>query len=102
MTSTSSPSFSTTRWPSPPAHSVTIRAALQRVYELSGDTLSGSIRSKRLVRSREDLHNSRFSITSIATCWGFSDAGHVSHQFKTRFGISPSAYRARLDRQIAG
>nr|WP_315430931.1 helix-turn-helix domain-containing protein [uncultured Albidiferax sp.] len=43
----------------------------------------------------KDPGNHARSITDIAMSWGFSSSSHFSRVFKSSFGASPKAYRAR-------
>jgi AraC-like DNA-binding protein len=60
-------------------------------------TLSQYIWSSRLECCRDDLlipGNATKSLTEIAFSWGFNNAAHFSRCFRSRFGITPSDYRA--------
>ncbi|HXZ10103.1 MAG TPA: helix-turn-helix domain-containing protein [Paraburkholderia sp.] len=55
------------------------------------------LRERRLERCAGDLSDPRLafrSVTDIALSWGFVDPAHFSRTFKTRYGLSPSDYRA--------
>ncbi|MFJ6263319.1 helix-turn-helix domain-containing protein [Rhodococcus erythropolis] len=77
------------------AHSVSVRT-VQRIYGMTGETLSGTVRSRRLARARDELIHANDSITTIAYRWSFSDASHFSRLFKAQFGVSPSVYRSEM------
>jgi AraC-like DNA-binding protein len=73
---------------------------LHRVFSATGNTLGEYVRMRRLEQCREDLLSSQLadkSITDIAFSWGFSDAAHFSHAFRTRYGVSPRALRAKAN-----
>jgi AraC family transcriptional regulator, glycine betaine-responsive activator len=53
-------------------------------------------RNIRLDHARQLLEQSPLSIGEIAFATGFSGAGHFSTAFKSRFGDTPSALRARI------
>lgn len=77
---------------------------LHRVFSATGSSLGEYVRLRRLERCREDLVSPRLanrSITEIAFFWGFSDAAHFSHAFRTHYGLSPRALRARSNTQQA-
>jgi AraC-like DNA-binding protein len=60
-------------------------------------TLNHYIWSSRLECCRDDLlncANASKSITEIAFSWGFNNAAHFSRCFKSRFGLTPSEFRA--------
>jgi AraC-like DNA-binding protein len=48
----------------------------------------------RLDRARRLLRESSESVTEIAMRCGFADTSYFDRQFKRRFGVTPSAYRA--------
>lgn len=49
----------------------------------------------RLVEARNTLIAGDMKLTSIAHATGFADAFHLSREFKRRFGLPPTEYRAR-------
>lgn len=51
------------------------------------------VQEQRLILARDRLRNSRDKITAIALSSGFNDSSQFSRAFKSRFGITPSAYR---------
>lgn len=72
---------------------------LHRLFVKKGETVTESIRRKRLDNCKFELANPGWSdrpITEIAFSWGFSDSAHFSHCFRNRFGISPREFRARM------
>jgi AraC family transcriptional activator of tynA and feaB len=79
------------------AHGVSVRT-VYRAFESSGDTVGAHVRSRRLLRARAELAAGTEPVAVIARNWGFSDSSHFSRAFRTRFGTSPSAYRAALRR----
>ncbi|MFT4029626.1 MAG: helix-turn-helix domain-containing protein [Protaetiibacter sp.] len=77
-------------------HNVSVRT-LHRLFENEQLTVGGWIRERRLDHCRSDLENTgcdHESVSAIGARWGFWDAAHFSRLFKTRYGMSPRAYRA--------
>ncbi|MBU2953764.1 helix-turn-helix domain-containing protein [Marinobacter sp. F3R08] len=52
------------------------------------------VQEQRLIRARDMLRLRDNNITAIALTCGFNDSSQFSRAFKTRFGITPSGYRA--------
>lgn len=74
---------------------------LHAAFESTGGTVAALIRERRLQLCRQVLRNPSVrnrSIWEISTDWGFNDASHFSHAYKTRFGIAPSKERLRAQR----
>jgi AraC-like DNA-binding protein len=70
---------------------------LHRVFEASENTVSASIRSRRLQRAHEDLTDRRLrqrSISEIANRNGFANQSSFATCFKKEFGVSPRSVRA--------
>lgn len=63
--------------------------SLHRAFEDSADSVSGTIRVRRLARARDDLLAGR-TVSQVARRWQYSDASHFSRTFKSHFGHSPS------------
>jgi len=64
-----------------------------------GSTPANLIWSRRLERCGEalsDPDNVSVPISQIAYAWGYKDAAHFTRSFKSRYGISPSEFRARV------
>lgn len=55
---------------------------------------------RRILRSKDLLKNSDFSITQIASVAGFSSPNYFSQAFKKSTGFTPRAYRMKYDRSI--
>ncbi|WP_207515314.1 helix-turn-helix domain-containing protein [Longitalea luteola] len=53
------------------------------------------IREQRLKKAKELLRTTGLSIADICYSLGFENSAHFSRLFKSKFGISPSDYRAR-------
>jgi AraC-like DNA-binding protein len=78
------------------AHSIS-RRYLHLIFAQHGQTVSGWIRERRLLRCREELDRAgrKLSVTEIAYRWGYSDSAHFSRSFRQRFGIPPGRWRDR-------
>lgn len=81
------------------AHTVSVRTA-NRVFHATGETVTETIRRRRLARARAELAESDQVVAVIAARWGFADASHFGRVFKARYGLSPADFRARK-RQLA-
>lgn len=70
---------------------------LHGLFSDADESLSGWIRSQRLLACRDALGNpaDRRSIAEIAYDWGFGDQAQLSRHFRARFGMTPSDYRGR-------
>jgi AraC-like DNA-binding protein len=77
------------------ANGISIRY-LYTLFSEQGETVSGWVRRRRLLRCRAELEgaDSEASITEIAYRWGFNDSAHFSRLFKASFGTSPTQYRS--------
>lgn len=67
---------------------------LQRAFEDVDDTVSGSIRARRLAACRDKLLDRRFDllrISDLARRHGFSNECHFAASFKKAFGLSARA-----------
>lgn len=56
---------------------------------------------RRILRSKDLLKNSDFSITQIASVAGFSSPNYFSQAFKKSTGFTPRAYRMKYNRNTA-
>lgn len=77
------------------AHFISVRQ-LHEVFQASDTSVSEWIRHRRLDQCRKDLSDpvwDSYTIAQIAARWAFVDAAHFSHLFKSRFGLSPRAFR---------
>jgi AraC-like DNA-binding protein len=77
------------------ANGISIRY-LYTLFGEQGETVSGWVRRRRLLRCRAELDaaGAEASITEIAYRWGFNDSAHFSRLFKASFGKSPTQYRS--------
>jgi len=72
---------------------------LHNLFELEGITPSRFIWNERLKSAHIDLSNpllSHRSISEICFAWGFNDTAHFSRSFKSKYGLSPRAFRQSL------
>lgn len=70
---------------------------LNDIFSKDGETISGFIRRMRLEAVAVALTDPRFerhSISELAFRHGFSNAQNFSTLFRSRFGVSPRAYRS--------
>jgi AraC-like DNA-binding protein len=77
------------------AHHISTRY-LQKLFAAAGVTVAGSIKERRLERCRHDLEDPsllRDSISTICARHGYIDSAHFSRLFKSRYGLSPRAFR---------
>ncbi|MDT8320175.1 MAG: helix-turn-helix domain-containing protein [Xanthomonadales bacterium] len=76
---------------------------LHNLFQHSGITVTKWIWERRLKAAREDLLNPALadrSITEIAYQRGFNDSAHFSRSFKSRFQITPSSLRKKLQKEL--
>jgi AraC-like DNA-binding protein len=72
---------------------------LHRVFEAAENSVSASIRARRLQRAHEDLTDRRLrqrSISEIASRNGFANQSSFATCFKKEFGVSPRTVRATV------
>jgi AraC family transcriptional activator of tynA and feaB len=74
------------------AYNVSARTVI-RAFSLTGDTMTGVVRARRLAAVREDLVHTDMTIATIAHRWGYYDPSHLGREFRRHFGVSPSEYR---------
>ncbi len=73
----------------------------QRIFRaLTGETLKGYIRSRRLARSRKRLIDGELRILDIAMLAGFESQEAYARAFKKAFDMTPSAYRKLGDNRL--
>lgn len=76
------------------------------LHELFGDTeatVSQFIRDERLIAARDEIATARaVRLAVIAYRFGFSDQAQFSRLFRARFGMTPSDWRRRAERQSEG
>ena len=74
------------------------RRQLYNAFDEEPDGVAGYILAQRLEACRRDFEDGcqdGLSITAIAMRRGFNHPAHFSRAFKTRFGMTPSEWRAR-------
>ncbi|WP_121700478.1 helix-turn-helix domain-containing protein [Streptomyces sp. E5N298] len=79
-------------------HHISIRL-LHALFEEEPETVSATIRRRRLERSRADLVDPRLrhrTIGEIADRWGFRHPAAFSRTFREAYGISPTEARSAL------
>ncbi|RKF26899.1 helix-turn-helix domain-containing protein [Micromonospora globbae] len=79
------------------AHHVSLRT-LHRLFQTEEQTVAATIRRRRLERCRRDLADPLLRhrpVHLVARRWGFTDKAHFSRAFRSAYGMSPQAYRAR-------
>ncbi|MET9444215.1 helix-turn-helix transcriptional regulator [Streptomyces sp. NPDC006610] len=67
---------------------------LRAFKEAYGETPGQYLTHRRIERAEELLRGADLSVTEICHLVGFSSLGTFSARFRTRTGLSPSAYRA--------
>ena len=71
----------------------------QRLFRsLTGDTLGGYVRGRRLTRAAALLLDSPLGILDIAVEVGFGSHEALTRAFKQRFGLTPKAFRQQRPR----
>ncbi|MEM8653016.1 MAG: helix-turn-helix domain-containing protein [Pseudomonadota bacterium] len=69
---------------------------LNELYYNNGQSISSTIRERRIGHIALELRDrrfKRFSITEIAYNWGYSNAQSFVRNFKSQFGVTPTEYR---------
>ncbi|MFD5567522.1 helix-turn-helix domain-containing protein [Streptomyces cadmiisoli] len=74
-------------------HGLSVRT-LHRLFEESGETVAGFVRTRRLARARADLTAGEEPVSVIASRWGFADPSHFTRAFGEAYGTTPTRYRA--------
>ena len=69
----------------------------EMVRARTGRPLGAWILERRMTEARGLLGETARPVGEIALVSGYSDVGHFSRQFRALHGVSPSAWRARLD-----
>lgn len=71
------------------------RSYLQHLYkEFFGISISKDLIQARLEQAKKLLDSTSYSISEIAEILDYDNVEHFSRQFKTKYGMSPRAYRA--------
>lgn len=64
-----------------------------RFRELEGTTIGKAIAERRMEEATRQIRATKHTIVRIAEDCGFSDAKHLTHRFKEKYGVSPLQYR---------
>ncbi|MEV7278833.1 helix-turn-helix domain-containing protein [Streptomyces sp. NPDC093111] len=78
-------------------HHISVRQ-LHRLFEPRGETVSATIRRRRLERCAADLADPRYSalpVHAVGARWGFTDAPSFSRAFRAAYGHSPREHREK-------
>lgn len=78
------------------AHHISIRT-LHKLYEAEQQSITASIRRRRLERCRQDLLDPGLCdrpVGAVGARWGFRDAAAFSRAFRAAYGVPPGEYRA--------
>lgn len=78
------------------AHHISVRT-LHKLYEAEEDTITASIRHRRLELCRRDLLDPGMPdrpVSAVGARWGFPDAAVFSRAFRAAYGLPPAEYRA--------
>ena len=78
---------------------MSVRTFLRRFKAATGLPPGEWLLAERLIRARELLETTRYSIESIAGATGFGSAATLRHHFRARLGTSPAAYRTRFSQE---
>jgi AraC-like DNA-binding protein len=76
---------------------------LHNLFQHSDATVTKWIWERRLKAARDDILNPAMagkSITEIAFGNGFNDSAHFSRSFKSRFDLSPSQLRKKVQQEL--
>lgn len=72
---------------------------LQRIYAQFGDTtFHDDLVARRLEAAARLLSTPSITVNDVAQRVGFHQSPHFARAFRRRYGVSPSTYRAKLDR----
>jgi AraC family transcriptional regulator, positive regulator of tynA and feaB len=83
------------------AHAISVRT-LHTLFEEAGESVSATIRERRIARCHAELASSPGTpVSAIALRCGFRDASHFSRLFRRRFGVSPREVQAAAQRDAA-
>jgi len=82
------------------AHSVgTYREKLSQVFrQQTGMTVFAYIREERIRRGEQLLRDTDMDVQDIAMLIGFTNAGNFATAFRERLGVTPSAFRASIQK----
>lgn len=78
------------------AHHISVRT-LHKLYEAEEQTVTASIRQRRLERCRQDLLDPARPdrpVAAVGARWGMPDATAFNRAFRSAYGLPPGEYRA--------
>lgn len=75
---------------------MSLRTLLRRFRDATGTTPGDWLIAERVEAAKELLCDSRLGIEGIAQSVGFGSAHALRHHFRSRAGVSPSAFRLRF------
>jgi AraC-like DNA-binding protein len=78
------------------AHHISVRT-LHKLFEAEDETVTASIRRRRLERCHQDLLDPlqhRRPVVEVGARWGFQDPAAFSRVFRAAYGLPPAEYRA--------
>jgi AraC-like DNA-binding protein len=68
---------------------------VQRAYEQFGDrSFRDDLRGRRMDAAAEMLADPAIAVSEVARLVGYRQASHFARRFRSRYGVSPSVYRA--------
>jgi AraC-like DNA-binding protein len=67
----------------------------RKLSALTGLSATHFIRYVRLVKAKEMINSSGYSIAAIAMDCGFNDPAYFSRVFKQEFGVTPQGWREK-------
>lgn len=72
---------------------ISVSSLTKQISDLTGSTFNDLLNRIRVEKTSDYLIYTEISLEEIANLLGFSDASHLSKQFKERSGISPNQFR---------
>jgi AraC-like DNA-binding protein len=79
-------------------HNVSART-IHRAFSHDEGTFGEVVRRQRMNRARRELSSPAVTVQAIAARWGYADTSHFCRVFKSRYGVTPSEFRASLQVQ---
>ncbi|MGK8486703.1 helix-turn-helix domain-containing protein [Nocardia asiatica] len=73
---------------------------IQRAFATTNDTVRGVARRRRIGEVKKDLLRTSLTLATLAHKWGYSDASHLTREFKDAVGETPGAFRRRLRSEL--
>ncbi|WP_100616006.1 hybrid sensor histidine kinase/response regulator transcription factor [Confluentibacter citreus] len=72
----------------------------KKVQTLTNHSVASLIKHIRLKKASDILKNTNYPVSEVAYMVGFNDRKHFSREFKKVFDVSPTTYKAFLDKSI--